>query len=290
VTAERCSTPSGRIPSDTARGTPSEDTTTACATSGTRSVKSVTSQLRSCVWSLAGSNALPSPRCSCIVCQWPSCGPAARRVADRRAGRAALAQRHAFGASLVEAAAVRARREPASRLRRPQPTLPASLICPPDRPRNLARDWPGVCAAAVLRRSGRQRRVRGPFPRRASRHHWVMSTTALQWGPPRRHDGAAVSGREFGTSQTLPTRKSAAGSLALALRLPARQQMSPRPARRQGLEASGTWAPALGPAPARTGAYWGAPRPQARCPARSGYRGSTHARQGHRLKAAAGAP
>ena len=51
--AESRSRRSGGIPSDTASGTPSEDTTAACPTSGTRSVKSVMSQLRSCTWLLA---------------------------------------------------------------------------------------------------------------------------------------------------------------------------------------------------------------------------------------------
>ena len=47
VMAENCSTASYGMPADSASGTPSADTTIACATSATRVVKSVTSQFRS---------------------------------------------------------------------------------------------------------------------------------------------------------------------------------------------------------------------------------------------------
>src|SRR5215472_7359273 len=60
VTAASWSTRSGGKPCENAIGSPSDDTTMACATDGTRSTKFVTSQLRSCAGRVSGLTSDPS--------------------------------------------------------------------------------------------------------------------------------------------------------------------------------------------------------------------------------------
>src|SRR5215469_13611993 len=65
VTAASWSTRSEGKPCEYAIGRPSDDTTMACATEGTRSTKFVTSQLRSCAGRVSGLTGAPSCRDGC---------------------------------------------------------------------------------------------------------------------------------------------------------------------------------------------------------------------------------
>src|SRR5690606_8395786 len=86
--AESWSARSGGKPDEYAIGSPSEETTTACATFATRSAKFVTNQLRSCPLTgclLSRRHPVTAPHLTCLRRE-PRCARGGRRAAGSRNG------------------------------------------------------------------------------------------------------------------------------------------------------------------------------------------------------------